>query len=328
MARSLAKAALLEGMEVRVASPPDYTFTTKELSALQAFADAAGRGGTVQLTDDPAQAAKGAAALYTDVWTSMGQEEERAQRLAAFAGFTIDEPLVDLAEPDAVVLHCLPAHRGEEITDEVLEGPRSVVWRQAAHRRTAMRGILPGPCGENGERAGRPAQPRRLTKNQRQHRITKLLEGQPVTSQAQLVALLAEQGVDATQTTVSRDLDDLGAVKVRLPGGDTAYALPELPVHQIAPEDHLRRVLGEWVVEVAHSGNLVVLRTPPGSAHVVGSALDRSGLEEVVGTVAGDDTVLVVVAEEVGGLAMAERLRDVAGIAAAQKIALNGKEED
>ena len=117
------------------------------------------------------------------------------------------------------------------------------------------------------------------TKNQRQHRITKLLEAQVVTSQGQLVALLADQGVEATQTTVSRDLEDLGAVKVRLPGGDTAYALPELPVHQIAPEDHLRRVLGEWVVEVAYSGNLVVLRTPPGSAHVVGSALDRSGVD-------------------------------------------------
>ena len=102
-----------------------------------------------------------------------------------------------------------------------------------------------------------------------------------MTSQAQLVALLADEGVEATQTTVSRDLEDLGAVKVRLPGGDTAYALPELPVQQIAPEDHLRRVLGEWVVEVAHSANLVVLRTPPGSAHVVGSALDRSGLDGV-----------------------------------------------
>ena len=138
----------------------------------------------------------------------------------------------------------------------------------------------------------------RLTKHQRQHLITKLLESQPVASQAQLVVLLAEQGVEATQTTVSRDLDDLGAIKVRLPGGDTAYALPELPSQQIAPEDHLRRVLGEWVVEVAHSANLVVLRTPPGSAHVVGSALDRSGVEGVVGTVAGDDTVLVVVDEE------------------------------
>jgi transcriptional regulator of arginine metabolism len=170
-----------------------------------------------------------------------------------------------------------------------------------------------------------------MTKNQRQHRITKLLESQPVTSQGQLVSLLAGLGVEATQTTVSRDLEDLGAVKVRLPGGETAYALPELPVQQIAPEDHLRRVLGEWVVEVAHSANLVVLRTPPGSAHVVGSALDRSGLEGVVGTVAGDDTVLVVVIEEMGGATMAEHLRDVAGlgagIAVAQRIASNGKSE-
>jgi transcriptional regulator of arginine metabolism len=166
--------------------------------------------------------------------------------------------------------------------------------------------------------------PGRLTKNQRQHRITKLLESQAVTSQAQLVALLADEGVDATQTTVSRDLDDLGAVKVRLPGGETAYALPELPVQQIAPEDHLRRVLGEWVVEVAHSGNLVVLRTPPGSAHVVGSALDRSGMEGLVGTVAGDDTVLVVADEQVGGGVMAAHLRDLAGITVANRIALVG----
>ncbi|HVT41870.1 MAG TPA: arginine repressor [Acidimicrobiales bacterium] len=168
----------------------------------------------------------------------------------------------------------------------------------------------------------------RLTKNQRQHRILKLLESQAVTSQTQLVALLAAQGIELTQTTVSRDLEDLGAVKVRLPGGDTAYALPELPVQQIAPEDHLRRVLGEWVVDVAHSGNLVVLRTPPGSAHVVGSALDRSGLEEVVGTVAGDDTVLVVVDEQVGGEQMAARLRDVAGISEAGRMTVHGKDED
>ena len=168
----------------------------------------------------------------------------------------------------------------------------------------------------------------RPTKNQRQHRIIRLLESQAVNSQTQLVALLAEQGVDATQATVSRDLEELGVVKVRLPGGDTAYALPELPVQQFAPDDHLRRVLGEWVVEVAHSGNLVVLRTPPGSAHVVGSALDRSGLDEVVGTVAGDDTVLVVVDEDAGGAAVADQLREVAGIAAAETIALNGKKEE
>jgi len=154
----------------------------------------------------------------------------------------------------------------------------------------------------------------KLGKPQRQHRIARLLETHAITSQAQLVSILAEDGVVATQTTVSRDLEELGALKVRIPGGVTVYALPELPVHQIAPEDHLRRVLGEWVVEVAHSANLVVLRTPPGSAHVVGSALDRSGFEGVVGTVAGDDTVLVVVAEDPGGAVMAERLARLAGI--------------
>jgi ornithine carbamoyltransferase len=142
MARSLAKGGMLEGMEVRLATPAGYTFSGDELADLQAFGDRVGRGGTVQLTDDPARAAKGADALYTDVWTSMGQEEERATRLAAFAGFTVDRDLVEQAAADAVVLHCLPAHRGEEITDDVLEGPHSLVWRQAAHRRTAMRGVL------------------------------------------------------------------------------------------------------------------------------------------------------------------------------------------
>ena len=88
----------------------------------------------------------------------MGQEEEMAARRAAFAGYTIDEQLVGLTADDAVVLHCLPAHRGEEITDSVLEGPRSWVWKQAAHRRTAMRGILtwavlpPGPGQRQGQR--------------------------------------------------------------------------------------------------------------------------------------------------------------------------------
>ena len=153
-----------------------------------------------------------------------------------------------------------------------------------------------------------------MTKPQRQHRIARLLSEQAVTSQAHLVDLLAVDGVQATQATVSRDLEDLGAIKVRVAGGDTVYAIPELPTEQRAPEDHLRRVLGDWVVEVNHSGNLVVLRTPPGSAHVVGSALDRSGLPEVIGTVAGDDTLLVVVADGLTGADVAESLRELAGL--------------
>jgi transcriptional regulator of arginine metabolism len=155
---------------------------------------------------------------------------------------------------------------------------------------------------------------RTLSKPQRQHRIGRLLSEHAVTSQSQLVELLAAEGVTATQATVSRDLDDLGAVKVRIAGGATVYAIPELPTEQHAPESHLHRVLGEWVVEIAHSGNLVVLRTPPGSAHVVASALDRTGLPGVIGTVAGDDTLLVVVTEEVGGDAMSAQLHELAGL--------------
>jgi transcriptional regulator of arginine metabolism len=153
-----------------------------------------------------------------------------------------------------------------------------------------------------------------VAKPQRQHRIAKLLSEQAVTSQTHLVDLLRAEGVAATQATVSRDLDDLGAIKVRVAGGETVYAIPELPTEQRAPEDHLRRVFGDWVVEVNSSGNLVVLRTPPGSAHVVGSALDRSSLPDVLGTVAGDDTLIVVVSEAVGGAAVARMLSDLAGL--------------
>ena len=158
-----------------------------------------------------------------------------------------------------------------------------------------------------------PREPVKLAKTQRQHRIARMLEQQPVTSQSQLVDLLAGDGVEATQATVSRDLEEMGAIKVRS-GGESVYAIPDLPKDQIAPEDHLRRVMGDWVVEVAHSANLVVLRTPPGSAHVVASALDRAGLEDIVGTVAGDDTIIAVAAERIGGAKVAKRLSALAGL--------------
>ncbi len=135
-----------------------------------------------------------------------------------------------------------------------------------------------------------------------------------MTSQTQLVELLDESGITATQATVSRDLDDLGAVKVRVPGGHTVYAIPEHPVDRIAPEDHLRRVLSDWVAEVGSSENLVVLRTPPGSAHVVASALDRAGMSEILGTVAGDDTIVAIAVEGTTGKALAIRLRELAGL--------------
>ena len=153
-----------------------------------------------------------------------------------------------------------------------------------------------------------------MSKVQRQQAISRLIEQHAVTNQPQLVELLAEEGMAATQATVSRDLDDLGAIKVRVPGGTTVYAVPEFVPERVAPLDQLRRGMGEWVAEVTHSGNLVVVRTPPGCAHVVASALDRSGLDGLLGTVAGDDTMMCVATEGIGGSQLAQNLRDLAGI--------------
>ena len=153
-----------------------------------------------------------------------------------------------------------------------------------------------------------------MTKSQRQHVLARLLGQQAVSSQTQLVDLLAAEGIVATQATVSRDLEDVGAVKVRDSSGDSVYAIPEYPIERVAPPDHLRRVLGEWVVEVIASHNLVVIRTPPGSAHVVGSAVDRANLDGVIGTVAGDDTLFVVAAATTTGDEVAATLRALAGL--------------
>ena len=153
-----------------------------------------------------------------------------------------------------------------------------------------------------------------MSKSQRQHLLAKILEEQAVSSQAKLVELLKAEGIDVTQATLSRDLEELGAVKVRVPVGDSVYAIPDNPTERVLPIDYLRRVLGEWLIEVSVSNNIVVLRTPPGSAHVVASAVDRAGLSEIIGTVAGDDTVLLVTAPNTTGEEVSKRLKDLAGI--------------
>ncbi len=154
-----------------------------------------------------------------------------------------------------------------------------------------------------------------MSKTQRQGRISEMLGAEAVTSQEQIVEQLAADGISATQATVSRDLEDLGAIKVRIPGGSTVYAIPDHPHQQVAPPGHLRRVFTEWVVDAQASANIVVLRTLPGSAHVVASAIDRSGVDEVLGTVAGDDTLLVVAAEHSTGETVAEMFRAYADLA-------------
>lgn len=152
------------------------------------------------------------------------------------------------------------------------------------------------------------------SKAQRQQAISRIIARHNVSSQPQLKSLLEKDGITATQATVSRDLEELGAVKVRVAGGESRYAIPEYEPDRIAPSDQLRRVLSEWVAEVTHSGPLVVVRTPPGCAHVVGSALDRSAMTGLVGTVAGDDTLLCVASEQLGGRKLADQIRALAGV--------------
>jgi ornithine carbamoyltransferase len=139
-AHSLLQAASVAGMHVRVATPAGYE---PDGQVLQAAREAAQRaGGTVKLFHDPREAVAGADVLYTDVWTSMGQEAEAAARRQVFAGYQVDESLLKLAAPDAIVLHPLPAHRGEEISDEVLDGPQSRVFVQAENRLHVQKAVL------------------------------------------------------------------------------------------------------------------------------------------------------------------------------------------
>jgi ornithine carbamoyltransferase len=128
------------GMDIAVATPPGYEPNPQVV--LEAQAAAAIHGSKVTLLSDPKAAAVGADVLYTDVWASMGQEAERAVRQRAFAGYQINEALLKLAKPDAIVLHCLPAHRGEEITDAVLEGPQSAVFDEAENRLHVQKAIM------------------------------------------------------------------------------------------------------------------------------------------------------------------------------------------
>ncbi|HWC30683.1 MAG TPA: ornithine carbamoyltransferase [Dehalococcoidia bacterium] len=137
---SLAVAAALAGAEFIIASPPEYALTDDVLGTARTWARKT--GGVIETVVRPEDAAKNADVVYTDVWTSMGQESERRARLEAFQGYQVNESLMALAKPDAIFMHDLPAHRGEEITDEVIEGPQSVVFQQAENRLHAQKALL------------------------------------------------------------------------------------------------------------------------------------------------------------------------------------------
>lgn len=152
-----------------------------------------------------------------------------------------------------------------------------------------------------------------LTKVARQLRITAIVREQPVRSQSELARLLAEEGLVVTQATLSRDLEELGAAKLRgADGSPPAYVIPEEGSGPLRPSEaapaRLVRLLEELLTGADSSGNLVVLRTPPGAAQFLASALDRSGLPQLIGTIAGDDTILAICREPDGGAAFAQEV--------------------
>lgn len=161
-------------------------------------------------------------------------------------------------------------------------------------------------------------------KTARQARIRELIDQQQVASQTELAALLAQEGILVTQATLSRDLDELGAAKLRPAEGATPVyrlALEDAGISRLrrlrqaaianSPQSRLGRLLSELLVSAEGSANLAVLRTPPGAAHFLASAVDRSALPEVLGTIAGDDTVLVVARDAAGGADVAERMLEM-----------------
>jgi ornithine carbamoyltransferase len=145
MAHSWIEAAACLGFELRLACPEGF------LPEPAIMESAKERGAKVSLSNDPKEAVQGARVISTDVWASMGQEGEARTRQQAFAGFTLDSALLGLADSNSIVMHCLPAHRGEEISEEVLEGPHSVVWDQAENRLHMQKAILEALVGSHGD---------------------------------------------------------------------------------------------------------------------------------------------------------------------------------
>jgi len=157
------------------------------------------------------------------------------------------------------------------------------------------------------------------SKTQRQQTISRIISGGDVTSQPELLTLLKKSGIVATQATVSRDLEELGATKMRTGSGETVYAIPNFEPDRFSPPDQLKRVLTEWVADVQVSEPMVVVRTPPGCAHVVASALDRSRLHGLVGTVAGDDTMFCLASADYSAKNLARDIAKLAGLKSSKR---------
>ncbi len=315
---SWAVAGATAGMHVRVSGPAGFLPADDVVAAGER--GAAGTGGSLSVVEDPYDALTGADVLVTDTWISMGRENEPAGRERVFEPWRLDPAALTHSDDESIVLHCLPAYRGKEIDADVLDGPRAVVWDEAENRRHAQKAVMCWLRRWAGERrVVRPPTPRAEHQERPAPADRRPLTDHEVRSQPELAELLALAGVHVTQATLSRDLVELDAVKVRGPGGALVYAVPaeggdRTPVagrtgRRRPAVPALQRAAG---LRGGRSANLVVLRTPPGAAQFLASAFDKAELPDILGTIAGDDTVLVISRDPVGGETLARRFLSLA----------------
>ncbi len=304
MAHSLMLGGVTAGIHVTVAAPAGFEPDPQFVAAAEKRA--ADTGASVTLTADPQAAADGADVLVTDTWTSMGQENDGLDRVGPVPAVPDQH---GATRSGAAECRCAALPSGAPRTGDHRRG----------HRWPAQRGV-----GRGREPAARPegaagmafgAIVTAATRVGRQARIVSILSSSSVHSQTELATMLAEEGIDVTQATLSRDLEELGAVKLRgADGGVGVYVVPEdgSPVRGVSGgTERMSRLLAELLVSTDASGNLAVLRTPPGAAHYLASAIDRAALAYVVGTVAGDDTILVVAREPMTGTELATKFESI-----------------
>ncbi len=322
MAHSLMLGGVTAGIDVTIAAPPGFEPDKEFVGAAEKRGQLTGASVTIDR-----RCRQGCGAAPT-CWSPTpgrrwGRRDDGLDRIAPFKPFQVNAELLNLADPEC---GCAAL-------------PSRASWsrdHRRGHRRSAQRGV--GRGGEPVARAegaaglaagaimtagkaaepdvaGRAAPEISGTRAGRQARIVTILSSSSVRSQTELAAMLASEGIEVTQATLSRDLEELGAVKLRAAdGGVGVYVVPEdgSPVRGVSGgTDRLSRMLSDLLTSTDASGNLAVLRTPPGAAQYLASAIDRAALPHVVGTIAGDDTIFVVAREPMTGAELAASIENL-----------------
>ena len=302
MAHTYLLGGALAGMHVSIACPEG--FQPLDSVVEQARSIAAETGATISLTTDPVAGVTDADVVITDTWASMGQEDEHATRLAAFQPFQVNPSLMAHAADGALFMHCLPAHRGEEVVDEVIDAPYSVVFDEAENRLHAQKALALAPArlalAPTTDRDWDTHMRKRL---ERQDAIRRIVRNERVKTQRTLVDLLKAQGYVCTQATVSRDITEMGLKK--LPEG----------VYVLAEDLHLQRMVSDLVFDVKRSEKLVLVKASSGTAPGVAAALDAAEMEGILGSVAGDDTILIITTGEAEAALLVDTLDKFRGVA-------------